>query len=95
MAIFPLLLCCLSFKGVTGRFLEISDFTCLSKNRCTTFYASLDMSTHYRFMFIWLENQTGIGIKMAVKVGLQNISCTYITLETSVVSIFICLLLKN
>ena len=65
-------------------------FTCLSRNRYTSFYASIDMSmlAQYRFhVYLVVNPKKELEIKMVSTAGLHDISAMYITLETSYVFI--------
>ena len=62
-----------------------SDITCLSRNRYTSFYSDVDMSSpaQYRlhaYLVVNLKRELLV-FEMAVIVGLQDISSMYITLE--------------
>ena len=63
-------------------------FTCLSRNRYTSFYASIDMSmlAQYRFHVYSVVNPKRVlEFKMAGTVGLKDISSIYIPYEVSCV----------
>ena len=63
----------------------VSDFTCLLRNRNTSFFASVDASTLAQYIFhVYLvaNPKRELEFKMIVSVGLQDISSKYITLET-------------
>ena len=65
--------------------LFVSDFTCLLRNRNTSFFASVDASTLAQYIFhVYLvaNPKRELEFKMIVSVGLQDISSKYITLET-------------
>ena len=62
----------------------VSDFTCLLRNRNTSFFASVDASTLAQYIFyvyLVVNPKRELDIKVVVTVGLQD----NITLETSYV----------
>ena len=70
--------------------LFVSDFTCLLRNRNTSFFASVDASTLAQYIFhvyLFVNPKRELEFKMVVTERLQDISSMYITLETSFVFI--------
>ena len=70
--------------------LFVSDFTCLLRNRNTSFFASVDASTLAQYIFhvyLFVNPKRELEFKIIVSVALQDISSKYITLETSYVFI--------
>ena len=68
--------------------LFVSDFTCLLRNRNTSFFASVDASTLAQYIFhvyLFVNPKRELEFKMVVTERLQDISSMYITLETSFV----------
>ena len=69
----------------------VSDFTCLLRNRNTSFFASVDASTLAQYIFhVYLvaNPKRELEFKMIVSVGLQDISSKYITLKPHMFSFY-------
>ena len=76
-----------------------SGFPCYSRNRYTSFYASVDTSTpaQYRFhVYLFVNPKRELEFQKVVTVGLQDKSFMYIHNTVNLICFhFICLLLRN